>query len=155
MHNKYDSKDYNFYNKDNNQNVVYKIQTISKNYIFYKCRERPKCPGRGKLDLKREKFVIINDCDFKINHDKITFEEFLRFNQKNKLKELNFENNKKLHRFYVKAAVINKKFKDIPTLISDFKTDTGIDLCLTRTEINNIKYENTDNYNYLSSLELV
>ena len=63
----------------------------------------------------------------------------MEFNQQNKLKEINFENNIKLHRFYVKSAVINKKFNDIPTLINDFKKDNGIDLCLTRTEINNIK----------------
>ena len=139
MHNKYDSKDYVLYNKENNQNVVYKIQTISKNYIFYKCRERPKCPGRGKFDLKNEKYIVIKDCDFKINHEKINFQEFLRFFQNNKLKDPNFENNKKLHRFYVKAVIINKKFVDIPTLFNDFKKDTEIDLCLTRTEINNIK----------------
>ena len=56
MHDKYDSKEYILYNKDNNQNVVYKIKAINKNNIFYKCRERPKSPGRGKLDLKKEKF---------------------------------------------------------------------------------------------------
>ena len=50
MHDKYDSKEYILYNKDNNQNVVYKIKAINKNNIFYKCRERPKSPGSGKLD---------------------------------------------------------------------------------------------------------
>ena len=57
MHDKYDSKEYILYNKDNNQNVVYKIQTVSKNYIFYKCRERHKCPGRGKLVLKKKNLL--------------------------------------------------------------------------------------------------
>ena len=34
-------------------------------------------------------------------------------NEKNKIKEHNFENFKRLHRFYVKKVIINMKFIDI------------------------------------------
>ena len=76
MHKKYDKKDYIIYNDKDDINTVYRIQTISKNTIFYKCQERPKCQGRGKLNLKNEKFTEISECNFNVKHGRITFEKF-------------------------------------------------------------------------------
>ena len=68
LHEKYDKKDYILLNKEKNIKIVYKLQTISKNIIFYKYQERPHCPGRGKLCLKDETFTVITNCDYSINH---------------------------------------------------------------------------------------
>ena len=54
MHEKYDKKDYVYFDKEKQIKIIYKTQTISKNNIYYKYQKRPKCPGRGKLCLNNE-----------------------------------------------------------------------------------------------------
>ena len=56
----------------------------------------PKCNGRGKLNLNNEKFEIITKV-IHILHDYITFDQFEKYYEEKKLKNLNFKDNKKLH----------------------------------------------------------
>ena len=81
-----------YFNQEKNIKIIYKTQSI--NNFYYKCQKRPKCPGRRKLSLIDEKFSVIKDCDYNINHDTITYEEFKEIFEKNKLKTINLENNK-------------------------------------------------------------
>ena len=47
MHEKYDKKEYIYFDKDKKIKILYKTRTISKNNIYYKCQKRPKFPGPG------------------------------------------------------------------------------------------------------------
>ena len=60
-----------------------------------------------------------------------------------------------MQRYYVREIIERKNFNDIPSLISDFKRDTGSNMVLTRNEINHLKFKYTDKYNNLSLLDLV
>ena len=50
LHQKYDVKDYIYYNGKEDKTIVYNYQAKSKNLIFYKCNIKPKCDGAGKLN---------------------------------------------------------------------------------------------------------
>ena len=84
-----------------------------------------------------------------IIHENIKFDDFQK-----RYRTKNFEN-KKYHRYYIKAMIKAEDFIDIPKAIQSFKKDTGKMLLLKKEEINLLKSQITDNYNNLDLLELI
>ena len=39
-----------------------------KNYIYYICRKRNSCKGRGTIDKKQKIFITTHQCDQKVAH---------------------------------------------------------------------------------------
>lgn len=103
-------------------NINYTFQSSSKNVIFYKCKKRPICPGKTKLDVKTKEITIITKCDKNIKHDELTLEEFQTKYKIKNFEGINFDL-KKYHRFYIKAMILSEKFIDIPTAIKEFKKE--------------------------------
>ena len=131
MHEKYDKQDYVYHNTNNDKTTIFKVQSITKNIIFYKCNKRRNCPGTAQFKLYENEFIIIKNCDYNINHDNIKFEKFYDDFNKNNLKSYNFKDNKKLKKYFIKSININKQFKDIPSANIIFHNFTGLDLILT------------------------
>jgi len=71
-----ENKTLEYYDNELDININYTFQSSSKNVIFYKCKKRPNCPGRAKLDIKTKEITIITKCDKNIKHDELKFEEF-------------------------------------------------------------------------------
>ena len=143
-----------FHDKELELDIKYTLLSNSKNFIFYKCSKRPKCKGRAKLNLKTNELEIIEKCNMEIIHENIKFDDFQKRYRTKNFENINFEN-KKYHRYYIKAMIKAEDFIDIPKAIQSFKKDTGKMLLLKREEINILKSQITDNYNNLDLLELI
>ena len=60
-----------------------------------------------------------------------------------------------MHRFYLKASLIEKEFVDNADLITKFKKDTGVKFLLKRKEIKDIKSSYSNKYNKMTLYELI
>ena len=56
--------------------ITYVYKYRSKNFIFYVCSIRNKCPGIGKVNINSNEFYITEKCDPNIPHKKISYNEF-------------------------------------------------------------------------------
>lgn len=77
-----------YYDDELDLDITYSLQSTSKNYAFYKCKKRPLCKGRIKIDLYNKNITIIEKCSNEIDHDNLNYENFCKFynnNQKNKI----------------------------------------------------------------------
>ena len=149
-----ENKEYQYYDQDLDINIIYKYQSKSNNYIFYKCSKRPKCPGRAKLNLNTNQIEIITKCNSDIDHQCITYEHFFEIYKKKKFADIDFKI-KKYHRYYIKALIQNNDFTDIPNAIDKFKKDTGYNILLSKQDISVIKSTFTTKYNNIDLLDLI
>ena len=79
---------------------------IKNQILIYKCKKRPNCPGRAKLEIKTKEITIITKCDKNIKHDELKFGGFqTKYKMKN-FEGINF-NLKKYHRYYIKAMILS------------------------------------------------
>ena len=73
-----------YYDEDLDININITYKSLNKKVIFYKCKKRPNCPGRAKLDVKTKEITIITKRDKNIKHDELNFKEFqTKFKMKN------------------------------------------------------------------------
>jgi hypothetical protein len=63
-----------------------------KNIIYFECSKRRfGCNGKCQYDKTKEKFIMINNCNNKIEHDSIDFNKFNEDYKDNNLKRYNME----------------------------------------------------------------
>ena len=106
------------YNYNKLLKTKYKYQNRTKNYIFYRCYLRNKCPGTCKIDIKEKNIIIINPCSPNFEHNLIDYETFVSLmNQKNR-KELNFN---EIQKYFVYYCITNNKNIDNPTIKKNLK----------------------------------
>ena len=75
-------KQIEYYDEEFDINIKYTYQTQSKNYIFYKCKKRPLCKGRCKINKLNKELIIIEKCNENVDHEDISFEQFYLFYKK-------------------------------------------------------------------------
>ena len=82
-------KELTYYDDELDLEITFGLQSTSKNYAFYKCKKRPLCKGRLKIDLLNKNITIIEKCSKEIEHDNLNYDNFYIFynnnNQKNKI----------------------------------------------------------------------
>ena len=49
-----------YINENNFINTIYVYKNKTKNFIFYICKKRKSCKGRGKINIKKEEFIILH-----------------------------------------------------------------------------------------------
>ena len=81
-------KQIDYYDEEIDINIKYTYQTQSKNFIFYKCKKRPMCKGRCKINKLNNELIIIEKCNENIDHEDITFEQFYLFYKKKQFKNI-------------------------------------------------------------------
>jgi len=72
-----------------------------------------------------------------------------------KFSKINFIDNIKFHRYYLRASIIENDYIDIAQIITKFKKDTGVELNLKWNEIIDLKSKYSNKYNKMSLLELI
>ena len=65
------------YSKENNITTKYTFKKETKNFIFYQCKKRPLCKGKGKFNKKNEIFQITHYCSNYDKHKQLNYEEFV------------------------------------------------------------------------------
>ena len=49
-------------NESNYINTTYVYKDKTKNFIFYQCKNRKDCAGKGKIDITNKEFIITQEC---------------------------------------------------------------------------------------------
>lgn len=80
------------YDDSNKVKTKYIYTSYSNNYIYFVCNKRRKCRGAAKINIKNQKLIIIEKCDVNILHETITYKEFVKALEKNKLDGIDFSN---------------------------------------------------------------
>ena len=78
------------YNYDKYIKTKYKYQNRTKNYIFYRCYLRNKCPGICKIDIKEKNVIITNLCSPKVEHNLIEYDTLAVLMNQKKNKRIKF-----------------------------------------------------------------
>ena len=143
-----------YYNYNKFIKTKYKYQNRTKNYIFYRCYLRNKCPGTCKIDIKEKNVIITNLCSTKVEHNLIEYDTFANLMNHKKTKELNF-NEKKMQKYFVYYCINNNSNIDNPTIKKKFKELTGFELKLTLTNLSNIRNKVNNNYKNIPLEELI
>ena len=78
----------------------YIFKSKSKNYIFYKCKFNKNCDGSGKIDIKNKNFIVTKYCNNKIDHEIMSYLDYVDLFQKKEFDKIDFSN-KKIHKYYV------------------------------------------------------
>ena len=65
--------------------TIYKYKNKCKNFIYYICKERNKCNGRGKVDINEKKFIITENCNIEVKHNNMIYEEFVNLMKNNNI----------------------------------------------------------------------
>ena len=94
-----------YYDEKLNINIIYSFQSSSKNFIYYKCKRRPKCPGTAKMNIKTKEFEITRKCDINIEHDLLNYEQFKILYKNKDFIKLDLLN-KKYQRFILKSLLL-------------------------------------------------
>ena len=71
-------KEFKYYVENQDLEILYRYQTHSKNFVFYKCNKRPKCSGRAKVDRSTDEVIIIENYDKHVNHENFSYEQFIK-----------------------------------------------------------------------------
>ena len=80
--------------------ITYVYKYRSKNFIFYVCSIRNKCPGKGKVNINSNEFYVTEKWDPNIPHKKISYNEFEEIHREDDIKKLDF-NDKIIQKYYV------------------------------------------------------
>ena len=143
-----------FYNPVDKIKTTYTYKSCSKNFIFYICKKRKDCNGRGKIDIKKKQFILIEKCNDKIDHTNITYEEFSEIMDKNDINKIDF-NKYKNQKYYIYYSIIKDKKIDNETLRINFFTLTIFNLTLSKSIISKIRLKITNQFKHLSAEQLI
>ena len=125
-----------------------------KNVIYYECsKRRLGCNGKCQYDKTKEKFIMINNCNNKIEHDAIDFNIFNEDYKNNNLKRYNMEF-KKYQEYYVRSLFINNDVIQNLDIYKKFKELFKTQLTLTNNEIIKIKHNTIGYLNNLNIIDL-
>ena len=117
---------------------TYHFSNNSSNFIYYYCSKRPKCNGKGKIDIKGKKFIIYQNCNNDIEHKGLDYQDFKILYINKNFDKIDFL--KTLYQeYYVKATFECNENYDIPTIYKKFKEDTKIEFKITKNKISKIK----------------
>ena len=108
-----------YIDEKNQIKTTYKYKSRTKNYIFYECSRRNKCFGKGKIDIIKKIFYIISKCDPKIEHNYLTYEEFI-IAFKNKELDKSLVTKKYIQKYYAELSIRENESIDNPTLKKNF-----------------------------------
>ena len=139
--------------------IKYLYKSKSKNFIFYICSQRPECNGRGKININTKEFYITNLCDKQIVHNKITYEEYVNYIEKNDIENIDFSAHY-IQKYYVYYVINKNNNIGNPELKKEYFTKYHIKLDLSLSILstirNNIinKYKNIDLLSLINKIEL-
>ena len=154
IRNKFYRTSFKFYDKKESLNITYKYQTESKNYMYFICSLRPSCQGACRINKLYSKLEITHRCNFEVDHNVLTNEEFNSLADKKEFDKIDFNNDKHQSMFVeytIKKSLANEN-SDIQEL---FKKETGKDLNLRSHEISAIRTRITNSLNELSVEEII
>jgi len=154
IRNKYYHSSFKFYDKKYKLNITYKYQAESKNYLYFSCSRRPYCHGSCKINKIYSKIEITNRCDPDIEHDILTYDEFLSLYENKEFDKIDF-NIKKHQNMYVAITFKKNLVSENPHLLELFKKDTGKNLKLRSHEISVIKARIADTCNDLTVVQII
>ena len=102
------------------------LKNKSKNYIYFSCSKyRVGCPGYIEYSKKDKKWLLINECISKINHDTIKYETFYKYFLDKDFHLFNMEYIK-LQKYYVRCLFKTNEANDINNVKSIFKNKFNI-----------------------------
>ena len=84
--------------------------------------------------------ILTSNCDKKVEHDIISFEQFKKDYKKNNLHDYNMKF-KKYQEFFIKCLFINNDIIQNVECYKKFKDQFNLDLQLNNKEISDIKYK--------------
>ena len=154
IRNKYYHSSFRFYDKKYKINTTYKYQAESKNYLYFTCSRRPYCHGGCKINKIYSKIEITNRCDPDIQHDILSYDEFLNLYEHKEFDKIDWSI-KKHQNMYVAVTFKKKLVTENPFLLELFKKDTGKNLKLRSHEISVIKARIADTCNDLSIEQII
>ena len=154
IRNKYYHSTFRFYDKKYKINTTYKYQAESKNFLYFTCSRRPYCHGGCKINKIYSKIEITNRCDPDIQHDILSYDEFLLLYEQKEFDKIDWSI-KKHQNMYVAITFKKKLVTENPYLVELFKKDTGKDLKLRSHEISVIKARIADTCNDLSIEQII
>ena len=140
------------YSKENNITTKYTFKKETKNFIFYQCKKRPLCKGKGKFNKKNEIFQITHYCSNYDKHKQINYEEFVEKMENKSYSEIDFNitsNQKKLI-YYIFSKNKNIENTEIKT---EYYKYTNINLKLNNKIISKIKSKIFGKYRNLNLIE--
>ena len=65
-------------------NTTYVYKNKTKNFIFYQCKNRKNCTGKGKIDITNKEFIITQECKEKKYHTKLDYDDFINLMKEKK-----------------------------------------------------------------------
>ena len=129
-----------YYNKEEDIKTTYTYISETKNFIFYNCNVRKKCNGKGKINKNTKEFIITELCNKDIEHNNISYEQFVEEYEKNEgtVTNLNFSKRKN-QKYYVYYSIIKNNDIDNATIRKNFYDKTKISLGLNVFDISKIR----------------
>jgi len=135
-------------------NITYKFHAESKKYLYYSCSRRPTCHGSCKIDKVFHKMEINNRCNPEIEHDILSYEEFLDLYDKGEFDKIDF-NIIKHQKMYVAVTFKKNLVTENMQLIEKFRKDTGKNINLRSHDISVIKSRVADIFNDLTVEQII
>ena len=109
--------------------------------IYFECtKRRYGCNGTCIYYKNDKKMILTSNCDKKVEHDIISFEQFKKDYKKNNLHDYNMKF-KKYQEFFIKCLFINNDIILYVECYKKFKDQFNIYLQLNNKEISDIKYK--------------
>ena len=153
---KYGKNSFTYYDNITNINIEYKYKSESAIIINYNCSRR--CGGTAKRLLINDEIIITKHCNIDPknggkNHNKITFNEFYKLYNENKI-DINTIKEKEDERYLIRAiikknqSIVNEKIREI--FFEICKKNTTI----SNTEINTIRKKEIGIFNNLDLIDL-
>ena len=141
-------------NETNNIKTTYVYKNKTKNFIFYQCKNRKDCTGKGKIDITNKEFIITEECKEKKYHNKLDYEEFITLMKEKKYNLIDFKNRYN-QKYYVYYLINENKNIDNPTIKKNFYDLSNINLSLSLADLSKIRNKITDKYKNIDLDELI
>ena len=141
-------------NETNHIKTNYIDKSNSKNYIFYICKNRKSCKGRGKISLQTKEFIITHECDENANHNNIEYNEFCSIMKEKQYNKIDFSNIE-IQKYYVYYLIYENNSIDNPTIKKSFYNLTNRVLSLNLVELSRIRNKVLDKYKNFALEDLI
>ena len=135
-------------------NTTYVYKNKTKNFIFYQCKNRKNCTGKGKIDIKKKEFIVTQECKEKKYHSEIDYDEFIALMKDKKYNLIDFTKREN-QKYYVYYIIKENKNIDNPTIKNKFYNISNINLTLSLADLSKIRNKILDKYKNLDLDELV